>query len=511
MTRAIRPAVAVLLAVLLVAAGCPGGDDRDRDATGTDWESCPDVAAEAVGDLVPRNFLNQLTEGKTYECATITVPRDWSDPDGATIELSLMRVRADNQRNRIGSLVVNPGGPGASGIDLAVFLSFGDRFGGLSTEITERFDIVGFDPRGVERSSPVECLSDEDVDASFAAEPDPVDREQFEAMLSELQRTAKRCGDKYGDTLRLYSTHQAARDLDAIRAAVGDEKLTYLGFSYGTLLGAVYAQLHPDRVRAMVLDGAVDATADAVEAARHQAEGFERAFDNFADWCARAGAQCPLGDDPRAAVTAALDQARTSPVAGEDGRRATAGWVMYAVIAALYSENTWPVLGAAIDQLDEGDPSGVFDLVDTYADRSPDGTYSNMWDAYQVITCADEAPEVTVEQARELQEQWRKEMPLFGASVALGTLSCYGWPVEPDPYPTGPAKGAPPILVVGTTGDPATPYESAGRLADMLGVGVVLTWEGEGHTAYPSSPCVKDTVNAYLIDLTVPESGKTCS
>lgn len=510
MSAASRPRAAVVtLTLALVVAGCIG--DRDGSPDDVSWEPCPEVPAEAVGDLAPPEFLTQLTAQVTYECATITVPRDWSDRDGDTFDIALLRARSDRQQDRIGSLVINPGGPGASGVDTAVFLSFGPAFGGLPEEVTGRFDIVGFDPRGVERSSPVDCLTDADLDAAFAAEPDPVEQEEFEAMLAYQERTADACGEKYGEMLRDYSTHQAARDLDAVRSAVGDKKLTYLGFSYGTLLGAVYAQLHPDRIRAMVLDGAVDATADPVEMARGQAEGFERAFDNFSDWCAEAGADvCPLGADARDAVTTALEDARKSPAVGADGREATAGWILYAVISALYSDASWPALAAAIDQLDTGDPTGVFDLADAYTDRTSDGHYSNMWDANLVISCADEAAEVSVEQARDLQERWRAELPLFGGTVALGTLGCYGWPVEPDPYPTGPAKGAPPLLVIGTTGDPATPYESAGKLASMLGVGVVLTWEGEGHTAYPGSECVIKTVDAYLIDLTVPAEGTTC-
>jgi pimeloyl-ACP methyl ester carboxylesterase len=501
----------LILTMALVAAGCTGIRGILPSPGAVTWEPCSDVPAEAVGELVPPDFVAQLTAHMTYECATITVPRDWSNPDGGTFEIALLRARADRQQDRIGSLVINPGGPGASGVDSAVFLSFGPAFGGLPEGVTQRFDIVGFDPRGVDRSSPVDCVSDADLDASFSAEPDPVDQDEFQVLLAQQQRTATVCGQRYGEQLRHYSTHQTARDLDAVRAAVGDEKLTYLGFSYGTLLGAVYAQLHPDRIRAMVLDGAVDAAADTVTMARGQAEGFEQAFDNFASWCGQAGAGvCPLGDDARAAVTTALEDARKSPAAGADGRKATAGWVLYAVVSALYSEASWPALAAAIDQLERGDSTGVFDLADSYADRSSDGTYSNMWDAHQVIGCADQGADVSVAQARTLQQRWREELPLFGGTVALGVLGCHEWPVEPDPYPTGPAAGAPPVLVIGTTGDPATPYESAEKLAEMLGVGVVLTSEGEGHTAYPSSPCVIENVNAYLINLAVPERGTTC-
>lgn len=504
-----RRTFTALLAVALLAATAGACTDSPEESDGSAWEPCPEVPQEAVGEMVPPGLLEQVTEGVTYECTTITVPRDWSEPEGETLDLALLRARSDDQSDRIGSLVVNPGGPGASGVETAALLSFGATYGGLPDPLPTRFDIVGFDPRGVDRSSPVECIPDEALDESFGADPDPTQAE-IQEMLTAQERTAQRCGERYGEDLRYYSTHQTARDMEAVREAVGDDQLTYLGFSYGTLLGAVYAHLHPDRVRAMVLDGAVDPAADPVTASRHQAEGFKRAFDNFATWCTGADqGVCPF-DDARAAVTAALEEARTSPVTGADGREATAGWVLYAVVSALYAQQSWPALAAAIDQLDTGDPSGVFDLADAYTDRSSDGEYSNMWDASRAISCADGGATVSAEQARQLQQQWREELPLFGPPLALGTLTCHGWPVEPDPYPTGAADGAPPILVVGTTGDPATPYEAAGRLADLLEVGVVLTYEGEGHTAYPGSECVNTAVADYVVDLSVPEEGTTC-
>lgn len=521
MTPATRPPLALLSAfAVLVAAGCTIGTDTTPDPPGTpgvtiepaQWRPCPDLPGEVIGHLVPGGFVDQLTEGVTYECATVDVPQDWSDPDGTTFEVALLRTRTDEQADPLGSLLVNPGGPGASGVDLAVYLSFGPQFGGLPTEVTDRFDVVGFDPRGVHRSSPVECFDAADLDASFAADPDPTTEAELEEMLVASERMAETCEQKYGgETLSLFSTHQAARDMDAIRQAIGDEELSYLGFSYGSLLGAVYAQLFPDRIRAMVLDGAVDPTQERLERSRGQAEGFELAFDNFAAWCAQNQTECPLGDDPRAAVNAALDDARESPVTGEDGRDATAGWVHYAVVSALYSQQTWPVLAAAIDQLAGGDPSGVFELADNYLDRSADGQYSNQWEANTSVNCADRTGQaMSVIEVRALQEQWREEMPMFGGSAALGALGCVHWPAEPDPYPTGEATGAPPIVVVGTTGDPATPYESTQRLAGMLGVGVVITFDGDGHTAYPDSSCVAAEVNAYLVDLTVPDDGTTC-
>ncbi|GAA4459039.1 alpha/beta hydrolase [Phytohabitans houttuyneae] len=518
MARTQRRVLTGLVAGALLAAGCAlpvyapnteGAGERDPSPPGpaasgdaATWRPCPDVPEDLVGRTAP---------GMRYECASIAVPQDWANPGGSgTFEIALIRARSTQQGDRIGSLLVNPGGPGASGIDTAVYLSFGAAFGGLPEEITDRFDIVGFDPRGVSRSSPVECISDADLDATFGSDPDPDTQAEFDEVVAINKRVGDGCGAKYGDRLTLFSTEQAARDMDAVRAAVGDEKLTYLGYSYGTLLGATYAQLFPNKIRALVLDGAVDPGQDIVAGSESQAKGFERAFTNFSNWCAQTSGRCPIGPDARGAVTDALEKARVSPVRGSDGREATAGWVFYAVISSLYTEQGWQELATAIDDLQGGDPAAVFELADEYATRDGNGHYSNLFDANLAVNCADSTVKPTLAQIRSYQSQWRAKYPLFGAPLAVGMLPCAYWPGERDPYPTGEAKGAPPILVVGTTGDPATPYEQTAELAGMLGVGVVLTWEGEGHTAYPQTECVTQAVDRYLIDLEAPPAGKRC-
>ncbi|WP_433688603.1 alpha/beta hydrolase [Micromonospora carbonacea] len=516
--RRARLTLAGLVAAALVAAGCTlpafaprteGAGEAAPPGTAPTWRACPEVADELVGRRAP---------DMRYDCARIAVPRNWGTGGGATagpgagetFEIALLRARSTKQRDRIGSLVINPGGPGGSGVDTAVYLSFGPAFGGLPPSVTERFDIVGFDPRGVARSSPVKCISDADLDASFGYDPDPESTASFDGFVALNERIGRGCGDKYGDQLPLYGTEQAARDMDAVRAAVGDEKLTYLGYSYGTLLGATYAQLYPQRVRALVLDGAVDPTQDLVAGSEGQAKGFERAFDNFTRWCAANAGRCPLAPDARAAVTSAIDKAKVSPVRTADGREATPGWVFYAVISSLYTESGWQELAHAIERLDDGDPGEVFRLADAYAGRDADGKYSNLFDANLAVNCTDAAEKPSVQRIRELQAQWRQTYPLFGPALAVGMLGCAEWPGGRDPYPTGKAVGAPPIVVVGTTGDPATPYEQTATLASMLGVGRVLTWEGEGHTAYPQTSCVTDAVDAYLISLTAPREGLRC-
>jgi pimeloyl-ACP methyl ester carboxylesterase len=503
-----RTALAVLVAVVLTVTGCVSPPSRWTSpvsgkagapfaaASTVKWQPCADVARSALGKT-PSNV--------TYDCGKVSVPQDWSNPSGGKqFSVALLRARATHQSNRIGSLLVNPGGPGGSGVDLAAYLS-----AGLPAEITQRFDIVGFDPRGVGRSDRIKCFSDAELDASFGADPDPVSQPDFDKAVGLARKMAQSCGGKYGDSLRLFSTEQAAHDMDAIRTALGEQKLTYLGYSYGTLLGAVYAQLFPTRVRAFVLDGAIDPTLNSMASAESQAKGFEHAFDNFATWCKDNAVRCPIAPDARAVVTSAIDSTRRSPVPGPGGRAATAGWVQTAVIASLYSQEQWSQLATAIDNLRKGNATEVLRLADSYAERDARGRYSNLFDANAAVNCVDDASTPSVDKLRTLQSEWRQKYPLFGASSALDLL-CAQWPGKRDPYPTGTAKGAPPVVVVGTTGDPATPYEQTPKLADMLGVGVVLTWQGEGHTAYPQTRCITSAVNRYLIDLTVPAKGASC-
>jgi pimeloyl-ACP methyl ester carboxylesterase len=390
-------------------------------------------------------------------------------------------------------------------VETAVYLSTQ-----LPVDVLRRFDLIGFDPRGVGRSSPIRCWTSAELDQNFGADPDPVSQPDFDAAVALSRRLAQACGDKYGDSLRLFSTEQTARDMDAIRIAVGDDKLTYLGYSYGTLLGAVYAQLFPTKVRALVLDGAVDPTQDSTAGAESQAKGFERAFDNFSTWCKATPGQCSLGPDPKAVVTQLLQAGRTNPVKTGAGRAATAGWIFTGVVAALYAQDRWPLLARALDGLRRNRATEIFVLADSYAERDAQGQYSNLFDANATVNCTDDDKTPTVEKIRQLQGDWRQKYPLFGGNLAILSLVCAQWPGKHDPYPTAAATGAPPIVVVGTTGDPATPYEQTAKLAQMLGVGTVLTWQGEGHTAYPQTRCVTDAVNQYLIDLKVPAAGLTC-
>jgi pimeloyl-ACP methyl ester carboxylesterase len=491
-----------LLALTLLTAGCflPGvlnGGQAQEASPEPGWTSCSDEA---------RKLLGRVPDGLSFHCRTVQVPQDWNAKDnGLTMGISVIRVRAGDQRDRIGSLLVNPGGPGGSGVDLAVYLSRG-----LPADITRRFDIVGFDPRGVSRSEPVSCYTGADLDANFGSDPDPRSQQAFDEVVAINKKMADGCGAKYGPKLSLYSTEQAARDIDQIRSELGEPKLTYLGYSYGTLLGAVYAQLFPQNIRAMVLDGAIDPQLNSVQSGEGQAKGFELAFSNFSGWCAQNARQCPVSGDAEAVVRKLMEQARIKPAVGKDGRRATPGWILWAAVSAMYSKGNWPSLGDALADLEDGDAAGIFTLADNYTDRDANGEYTNLFDANAAVNCADDGSPVTVDQVRSLQSEWRTKYPTFGAPLAIGMLTCALWPAQRDPYPTGPAAGAPPILVVGTKGDPATPYEQTPKLAAMLGTGVVLTWNGEGHTAYPETSCITSAVNKYLINLETPKAGTIC-
>ncbi len=500
---------AALLLVGVVTTGCAGPDSqwvapRAAATTGT-GSAAPNAGAPTWTDCadVARHLLNGVPRGITYQCATIKVPQDWTADNGETFDIALLRARSSRQTDRVGSLLINPGGPGGSGVDYAVYLS-------QLPQLNSRFDIVGFDPRGVGRSTQVKCMTDAQLDTIFGFDPDPTAKAEFDKFVAVNREVSEACSTKYGESLRLFSTVQTARDMDAVRKAVGDEKTTYLGYSYGTLLGAVYAHLFPTNIRALVLDGAIDPTEQSETRSEGQARGFERAFDNFAQWCAQTAASCPVAPDPRAVVQEQLAAARTAPKAGAGGRQATPGWIFTAVVASLYVKDDWEKLARALDDLRDGDTTGIFTLADGYAERDQNGHYTNLFDANTAVNCNDYDTYPTLERIRALQSQWRKKYPLFGAGLAMGMVNCAVWPTKHDPYPVGAAKGAPPILVVGTKGDPATPYEQAPKLAKVLGTGVLLTWDGEGHTAYPQTLCVTQAVNNYLINLRAPTDGTVC-
>ncbi len=444
-----------------------------------------------------------------FECGRTEVPISYDEPRGATLPLFLVRAVMAGQTDRIGSLVVNPGGPGASGADAAIGLALG-----LPEDVLRRFDIVGFDPRGVGLSTPVECVPDELKERIVAAEPRPVTDEQLDDQFALADEVATGCEEEYGDALGTFNTVDTARDMEQLRQALGDEQLTYLGYSYGTTLGSVYAEMFPDKVRAMVLDGAVDPDADRVADAEANAAGFEAAFDAFAQNCTGLIAGCPIGADPRGFVQSLLQQAEQTPIPSSqqgESRQATPGVILTAIQAALYDTRSWPQLAQSLAAAQQGDAKGLFSLADAYTGRLQDGSYSNLMDANLAINCADTDETVDEDQVRTLAAEWNTKYPLFGAGAAASLYTCSVWDAERTPLPEQrDAPGSKAILVIGTSGDPATPLPGAVDLAEDLDNGVLLTWQGNGHTAYPKTPCVTDAVNAYLIDLAPPLDGLTC-
>jgi pimeloyl-ACP methyl ester carboxylesterase len=327
------------------------------------------------------------------------------------------------------------------------------------------------------------------------------------------KEVADGCAKQYGDALGTFNTVATARDMEQLRQSLGDDKLTYLGYSYGTTLGSTYAELFPDKVRAFVLDGAVDPDSDEKARAEAHAQGLEAGFDAFANNCVGLIAGCPVSADPRGFLNGLLGAAaRTAIPSSEPGekRQATPGVIMTAVQAALYDTASWPQLAQGLAAASRGDSKGLFSLADGYSGRLKDGKYSNLLDANRAINCADTDQKFTETEIRGLAADWGQKYPLFGAGSAAGLSTCSVWKAHRTPLPKRDAQGSPPIVVVGNTGDPVTPEAGAQDMAKDLTSGVLLVWQGQGHTAYPKTPCITDAVDNYLINLAPPADGLTC-
>jgi pimeloyl-ACP methyl ester carboxylesterase len=444
-----------------------------------------------------------------FSCGKLSVPLDYAQPTATSIQLFVLKVHLKSQAamDRTGSLLVNPGGPGGSGVNLAAGL-----VNALSDDIFGHFDLIGFDPRGVGLSQPLQCISDREKDRLAAADPDVRTAAGRAQARSVSQGVVKACRAKYGSGLGQYNTEETAHDMDLIRQAVGDSKLNYLGFSYGTRLGAAYAHQFPDNIRTAVLDGALDPVTSELALDEQQTKAFEQAFDQFAADC-RTRPACAVLGDPRTVVTSLIAVADRHPIrssrAGET-RTATGGIVTIGVVSALYDQSDWASLGNALISAQRGDAAGLFTLADQYLERDPEtGHYSNIMDANLAINCNDSRLKVTDALVAAQAKQWIAKYPIFGPNAAASLYSCYGWPASGHPLPPASAPGAPPILVIGTVHDPATPYRQAAVLAKALGSGVVLTWDGEGHTAYPKTSCIRTKVDQYLLTA-VPPAGDSC-
>jgi pimeloyl-ACP methyl ester carboxylesterase len=451
---------------------------------------------------------NAKAKTMTFSCGKLSVPLDYSQPAGKDLQLFVVKVHSKSQRpaDRIGSLLVNPGGPGGSGVNLAAGL-----VGALSDTLLDHFDLVGFDPRGVGLSQPVQCITDKEKDQLAAADPDPRTAAGRAAARASSVAVVHSCVAAYGRTLAHFNTDETARDMELIRQSLGDPKLNYLGFSYGTRLGAVYAHEFPTHVRAAVLDGAVDPVADELTTDERQTKAFEGAFDQFAADCVGRPACAVLGN-PRQVVEALIAAADKTPIRSSkqgETRTATGGIVTIAVVSALYEQSRWATLGSALVAARRGDSAGLFTLADGYLERDADGHYANILDANLAVNCNDSRLKVTDALVAAQASTWVAKYPIFGKNAAASLYSCYSWPASGHPLPPATAPTSSPILVIGTVHDPATPYAAAGVLAKTLGSGTVLSWDGEGHTAYPKTSCIRTKVDSYLITDKLP-SGDSC-
>ncbi|MEU0358246.1 alpha/beta hydrolase [Streptomyces cyaneofuscatus] len=442
--------------------------------------------------------------GSEWRCTSVKVPLDHAKPSGETIAVALIRKQARDKDRRLGSMLFNFGGPGGSGVEIL------PRAAASYEKLNSRYDLVGFDPRGVAASSGVNCRTDEEQEQALRSvdlTPDTAAEEA--AFIKDGADFGAGCLRRSGKVLPHVGTSNAARDLDLIREVLGDDKLSYFGFSYGTELGGTYAHLFPQNVGRTVLDAVVDPTADGIGHARNQATGFQRALENYLK---DRGENPKAGSERIARMLARIDR---KPLPTASGRELTESLAVTGIVTPLYSQSSWPALTAALDEAeDKGTGDGLLQLADSYNGRGEDGRYDTQAHSQRAISCADSKSRPTVDEARALLPEFRKLSPVFGPFLAWDTAGwCAQWPVDGEhETPETSAPGAGPILVIGTTGDPATPYEGAQRMADELGkgVGIMLTNKGEGHGAYGESDCVTEAVDSYFLDGKVPEDGTTC-
>ncbi|WP_276786985.1 alpha/beta hydrolase [Trueperella bernardiae] len=502
-------------ASLLVA--CSSGGQNAGPSTSPAPEPTNVAGAVAIQAEMPaapaglEEFYDQEVEwsacGSGFECAEATVPLDYDNPGGKTITISMKKMLATG--DPIGTLFVNPGGPGGSALDMVdqANLYFSDQ-------ILANFDIVGADPRGVGESTPVDCLDDADLAAYLDTSYPDAPEGKAQAKV-DTEKLVAGCKDKSGDLLEFVGTRSAAKDLDVLRQVVGDPKLYYVGFSYGTSLGGMYAELFPGNVGRMILDGAVDDSISSFDQAKAQVVGFTEAFDAYLQHCVEGG-KCALGatvDEGWAKLAELTDQIKEKPVSAGSGRVLGETGFFYGIITPLYDDSLWFALDAGFDSLIHDDDGSIFALLfDQYMGREGDKFVNNMFEANFAISCADTHVEGTEADWDRMSDELKEISPVFGAAMGYSEYACQIMPGGEDGS-LGPfvAAGSDPIVVVGTTGDPATPYEWGKAFADNLENSRFVTWEGEGHTAYSrAGECISQPLDQYLLTGEAPEDGLTC-
>jgi pimeloyl-ACP methyl ester carboxylesterase len=540
------PRVLLVLTVVASLSGCTGlfpggaGSSSEVSKPGTSSDGLDIGALRPRQTAALRPYYAQRVHWTSCDshllCATVRTPIDWQHVGSASISLALVEHPASGSSR--GDLLVNPGGPGGSGVDFVE--------GGISDvvdqSVARNYNVIGFDPRGVGASAPVTCFNSSQTDTYlYGIDPGAVGSASWIAAEKKKARElAAACEANTGPVLGHIDTINAATDMDVIRSALGTSRLNYLGYSYGTYLGTIYAGLFPTRVGRMVLDGAFDpwgsgyspggstgtdddygVTPDE-DSTVAQALGFEDSLYSYLDSC-RSGEQTAVGDaqcpfrgslaNAKTGVERLLNSANSHPLFGSDGRLLGGSSLATAIDDALYDPSDWPELTQMFVQLRAGNPQQAFEFADEYNDRNADGSYDDNGDlAHLAIGCLEEGPGVDLAfDARELKEL-RKVAPVLGVYSGYSDLACSGWKYGPSPFPNPVrAYGAGPILVIGTTGDPATPYSDAENLALQLDSGHLVTYHGQGHTAYDrGDQCIDKTVDDYLLDGTVPHSDPSC-
>ena len=512
MSKPTRTLAALGAAAALVLTACTPNDDPES----TEQDQA-ESAPEGLEAFYDQDIAWEDCEGQdAFECGTVEVPMDYENPDDATIDIHLTRSveTADAQ-----PVLFNPGGPGASGISF-VQNSLGSM---LSDNLAENISAIGFDPRGVGASEPVECLSAEEFDESREIVLDPSTPEGWETSIEENEAYAEQCLERSGDIVGFVDTASAAKDMDVIRAALGAPQLDYFGISYGTKLGATYAELFPEQVGQFVLDSVLAPSAETLEVTKAQSAGFEQSLRAWADWCAET-AECNVGEDDDAesvmtAVTDFIDRVEDEPLTYPNGRSQPISDVFFGIVTPLYSRDSWELLALAFEQGIENDYASsqyqplFLVFADAYHGRDQAGEYSNDTAAFNAINCLDyTGSNKTYEQADAEAEEIAADAPIFGPYMSYST-GCNGWPVDPaEPIGDTVAEGSDPIVVTNLTSDPATPIHFSHELADELDNSIHIAVEGEGHGAYsPDNECIVEAIDNYILNDELPEDGMVCA
>lgn len=493
-TSAARLLVA-LLSLAVVIAGCSSDTDSARKPSLGSGFGITDGSSEAEGpgsyQIAEPDWID-CAEVPGGQCATLQVPLDWDSPGGDSITLALGRIKATGERR--GSIVINPGGPGASGLGLL-------RSNPLSSTLTEHFDTVSWDPRGVGHSTSVKC--GETVPAMLGLDPDPDTPAEQQALNAAARKVSEECARSEPRLLAHVSTAEVARDLEAIRVALGDEQLNYVGFSYGTHIGQIYAELHPNQIRTMVLDGVVDPSEGFNEFLSGQARAFEASFDRNVTACAEAGSKRCGVKDLGEAYDEVRSQVERAPI-GSGSTLVGPAELGTAAVMSAYWANGWARLGPALGKALDGRPAELRRLADTYTDLAG-------YAAYAAVVCTDSPPPEGQVAYQKFSDELRRVSPRLGGVIANELLPCATWPVKAKQTARAiTAEGAPPILVVGNTGDPATPYSNAVDVSETLASGVLVTADIAGHTAYASDECITKVVDDYIVSLVVPTGDPHC-